>query len=122
MKAVTSLSFRISNGTRQGKILSPSLCKVYTDYFGAALRDTGSGCHSHDTCVNSLSYAYDMVLLAPTMDALQDLISVCEVYVATHDIVCNTPMTECMVIPPVHIKATYMSSAKLNRRTFTFVN
>ncbi|KAG0710111.1 hypothetical protein GWK47_015027 [Chionoecetes opilio] len=37
-----------------------------------------------------------MVLLAPTADELQDLINVCQVYAAKHDIVYNTTKTECM--------------------------
>ena len=45
------------------------------------------GCHIHDGCINSLSYADDMVLLTPSTDALQDIINVCQVYAAKHDIV-----------------------------------
>lgn len=40
-------------------------------------------------CVNLLGCVDDMVLLAPTINALQDLISVCEVYVARLDIIYN---------------------------------
>ncbi|KAG0712737.1 hypothetical protein GWK47_017775 [Chionoecetes opilio] len=91
-----SLSFSTANGIRQGGILSPYLYNLYTDDLSANLRDTGIGCHIHDGCINSLSYADDMVLLAPTADALQDLINVCQVYAAKHKIVYNTTKTECM--------------------------
>ncbi|KAG0722901.1 hypothetical protein GWK47_005794 [Chionoecetes opilio] len=64
------------------------------------------GCHIHDGCINSLSYADDMVLLAPTADALQDLINVCQVYAAKHDIVYNTTKTECMVVSPARAQQT----------------
>ena len=74
-------------------MLSPYLYNVYTDDLSATLGDTGIGCHIHDGCINSLSYADDMVLLAPTTDALQDLINVCQVYAAQHDIVYNTTKT-----------------------------
>ncbi|KAG0715314.1 hypothetical protein GWK47_012229 [Chionoecetes opilio] len=46
----------------------------------ANLRDTGVGCYIHDGCINSLSYADDMVLLSSTPDALQALINVCQAY------------------------------------------
>ena len=117
-----SLPFKTANGIRQGGILSPYLYNVYTDDLSAALRDTGTGCHLHDKCVNSLSYADDMVLLAPTAEALQDLIGVCEVYAARHDIVYNTTKTECMVVPPAHSKVTYLASAWLGGCALTFVD
>ena len=120
--AATSLPFKTANGIRQGGILSPYLYNVYTDDLSAALRDTKVGCHIHDECINSLSYADDMVLLAPTLDALQRLIGVCEVYAARHDIVYNTTKTECMVVPPAHSKVTYRKSAWLSGCALAFVD
>ena len=79
--------------------MSPYLYNVYTDDLSVTLRDTGIGCHIHDGCINSLSYADDLVLLAPSADTLQDLINACQVCIAKHDIVYNTTKTECMVIP-----------------------
>ncbi|KAG0710958.1 hypothetical protein GWK47_002394 [Chionoecetes opilio] len=79
---------------------------MYMDDLSANLRDTGIGCHMHDGCINSLSYADDMVLLAPTADALQDLINVCQVYAAKHAIVYNTTKTECMVVSPARAQTT----------------
>jgi len=117
-----SLPFKTANGIRQGGILSPYLYNVYTDDLNVTLRDTGIGCHIHDGCINSLSYADDMVLLAPTADALQDLINVCQVYGAKHDIVYNTTKTECMVVPPAHSKVNYLKSAWLNGCALTFVD
>ena len=102
--------------------MSPYLYNVYTDDLSATLRDTGIGCHIHDGCINSLSYADDMVLLAPTTDALQDLINVCQVYAAEHDIVYNTTKTECMVVPPARSKVNYLKSAWLNGSALTFVD
>lgn len=52
-----------------------------------------SGCHLHDKCLNSPNYADDMVLLAPTVDALQDVISVRVVIGARHEVVYNVIKT-----------------------------
>ena len=43
-----------------------------------------------DAWVNSLSYADDMVLLAPTVTALQTLLELCHAYAGPHDIVLYT--------------------------------
>ena len=72
---------------------------MYTDDLSVILRDAGIGCDIHDGCINSLSYADDMVLLTPSTDALQDLTNVCQVYAAKHDIAYNSTKTECMVVP-----------------------
>ena len=120
--ASISLPFKTANGIRQGGILSPYLYNVYTDDLTAALRDTGTGCHLHDKCINSLSYADDMVLLAPTVEALQELIGVCQAYADRHDIVYNTTKTECMVVPPPHSRVEYQTSAWLNGSALTFVD
>ncbi|KAG0723734.1 hypothetical protein GWK47_042046 [Chionoecetes opilio] len=47
--------------------------------------------------------------LAPTGDALQDLINVCQVYAAKHDIVYNTTKTECR---EYHRQHTQVNSLK----------
>ena len=47
------------------------------------------GCYAGGAWVNSLSYADDMVLLAPTVTAIQTLLEVCRAYAGPHDIVYN---------------------------------
>ena len=49
------------------------------------------------TWVNSLSYADDMVLFAPTVTALQTRLEVCRAYAGSHDIVYNTKKTVSML-------------------------
>ena len=41
-----------------------------------------------------------MVLLAPTVTALQTLLEVCCAYAGSHDIVYNTTKTVCMLVRP----------------------
>ena len=70
--------------------------------------------------INSMSYADDMVLLAPSADALQDLINMHQVYAGKHDIVCNTTNTLCMVVP-LRSKVNYLESAQLSEHALTSV-
>ena len=70
--------------------LSPLLYNVYTDNVNHHLHATGVGCYVGGAWVNSLSYADDMVLLAPTVTALQTLLDKCRSYAGPHDIVYNT--------------------------------
>jgi hypothetical protein len=53
------VKFNVSNGVRQGGILSPKLFTVYMDDLIERLIATGVGCHIGDKCVNNLWYADD---------------------------------------------------------------
>ena len=64
------MTFHCSNGIRQGGQLSPFLYNVYTDDLNHHLQATGVGCYVGGAWANSLIYADDMVLLAPTVIAL----------------------------------------------------
>jgi hypothetical protein len=92
--------FRTTNGIRQGGLLSPLLFNVYVDSLHDQLSLSGVGCHIDDCCINAISYADDMVLLAPHADALQMMLNVCEAEAATLDIEYNTSKTVCMLIKP----------------------
>ena len=94
---VLSDGFTVSNGVRQGGILSPFLYNLYTNSLSAALDDTGVGCHYLGS-VNHVAYADDMILLAPTPFGLQTL--TCYRFSVEHDIVYSTKKTVCMVRCP----------------------
>ena len=75
-----SLFFTITNGVRQGCILSPKLFFVYMDDFSKMLNDSGMGCYIDNVCVNHVFYADDLCLMAPCAIAFQQLINVCHRY------------------------------------------
>jgi len=59
----------MSNGVRQGGILSPFLFRLYICDLTAKLTNTGFSCNIRGTIINVLCYADDMVLLAPSWAA-----------------------------------------------------
>ena len=65
-----SCELKVSNGIRQGGLISPVPYNVYTDGLSDLLRGTKIGCHIGGECVRYISYADDMVLLAPSAKAL----------------------------------------------------
>ena len=95
----TSEGFEVTNGVRQGGILSPYLFNMYIDGLSEALNDSGVGCHYLGS-VNHICYADDMVLLAPTAYGLQRMLNMCADYAANHDILFNTKKTVCMAFLP----------------------
>ena len=72
-----SKDFSIGNGVKQGGVLSPRLFCVYIDGLFKFLRRKKTGCWLHDEFVGILGYADDLLLLAPSLDALQEMITNC---------------------------------------------
>ena len=68
--------FTISDGVRQGGILSPRLFAVYVDDLSKQLIDARSGCSIEHQCINHVMYADDICILAPSALGLQKLLDV----------------------------------------------
>ena len=85
-----SSSFRITNGTRQGSVLSPALFSVYLDDLIIKLRELGLGCHVGGWWMGACGYADDLILLAPLRSVLQEMVRVCQEYGELHNLVFST--------------------------------
>ena len=68
---VNSAYFNVSNGVRQGGILSPKLFAIYVDDLSHELTLCKSGCYIDDQCMNHVMYADDICLMAPSAIGLQ---------------------------------------------------
>ena len=89
--------FLMSNGVRQGGILSPFLFRFYIRDLITKLTNTGFGCNNRGTIINVLCYADDMVLLAPSWAALQYLLNVLEAESVSINMSFNTKKDLCCI-------------------------
>ena len=71
-------TFAVSNGVKQGGVLSARLFCVYIDDIFQLLRRKKSGCWVNGNYTGILGYADDLLLLATSRDALQEMIKNCE--------------------------------------------
>ena len=97
-----SAFFTISNGVRQGGILSPKLFSVYMDDLSKMLIKSGIGCHIDNTCVNQVFYADDLCKMAPCAIALQVLLNICHCYSVTVDLNFNNKSFCSTFIPKLY--------------------
>ncbi|KAL0810266.1 hypothetical protein ABMA28_010428 [Loxostege sticticalis] len=92
-----SEEYRLECGVRQGGLTSPRLFNLYIDELIVGLSNMRVGCWVDGVCINSISYADDMVLLAPTVRALRSMLNLCESYAKYHGLVYNVKKSEYMV-------------------------
>ena len=102
-----SKRFRISNGVRQGAIISPILFCVYFDVLLGNLSLPGIGCHINLFFFGALAYADDLVLLAPTANAMRSMLHVSDVYAAQYNVLFNDNKSKCICCHPIGISKFY---------------
>ena len=116
-----SHAFTVSNGVRQGGILSPYFFNIYMNNLSMELSLSKIGCCINDTSINHIMYADDAVLLAPSPAGLQKLLNICAKYSVHNDIIYNVRKTVCMCIMPKSVRNIHLPELTLCGQTLTFV-
>ena len=85
----TTSSFFVSNGVKQGGILSPILFNVYMDQLSVKLNASNIGGDIGDVLVNHLCYADDICLISLSSAGMQQLLNICDTYAKEYDLLYN---------------------------------
>ena len=85
----TSSKFHVTNGVKQGGVLSPLLFAVYIDKLLVKLKKSGIGCHIGKTFAGAFGYADDIILLSPTVNSIKSLYNMCHEFGREFDIKFN---------------------------------
>ena len=79
--------------------MSPQLFAVCIDDVIKAVQSVGIGCYMRHVCVNIILYADDILLLSPSVEGLQQILTVCETAI-TLGLCLNYRKSVCMRVGP----------------------
>jgi len=96
--------FIVSNGVRQGGVLSPVLFSIYMDDLSHLLTKSGIGCFMSSALINHVFYADDIVLMSPSAKGLQHLINLSVQYSDAHSLTFNALKSFCVSFIPHCLK------------------
>ena len=112
----------MSNGIRQGSILSRYLFNVYVDELNHLLSNAGIGCHNAGKTMNNFSYADDLALIAPTASSLNVLLGICDKFAEDNYIKFNTTKSVCMCVLPQRSAIEKLPNVYLSGNVLAYVN
>jgi hypothetical protein len=82
--------FPLTNGVKQGAVLSAILYCFYMNGLFALLRERKAGCWVKGVFYGMIGYSDDNWLLAPSRPALQEMLDTCEEYAEEHNLKFST--------------------------------
>ena len=94
------LRFPVSNGVRQGGVLSPIPFTVYIDDLLLELEKKGIGCYWNKHYVGAVCYADDITPLAPSPTALHLMLTTCSSFATSHSLVFNAKQNSAYSLLP----------------------
>lgn len=103
-----SNKFSVSNGVRQGGVLSPILFTVYVDDLLTELENKGVGYYWNNHFVGALCYADDIALLAPSPAALRLMLDTYSSFASSRSLLFN-----------VYLSKTQLSLVRFSRTCFS---
>ena len=88
-----SANFCLTNGVKQGGILSPILFTIYFDELLMRLKQAGFGCHIEGEYAGALCYADDLTLLSPSLLGMNAMLEICAKFAAEYSVAFNPSKT-----------------------------
>jgi hypothetical protein len=112
--------FNVSNGIKQGGVLSPWLFNLYMDKLSIELSKLNIGARLAGRIMNHLGYADDLCIMSLTSCGMQRLLQCCDEYAIEHDLLFNGAKSVCMLFKPRNLKLHVLPDLVLNGKTLLY--
>ena len=112
--SVLSEKFSVTNGIKQGGIVSPKLFNICVNTLSVSLNEKYIGCCLNGKVVNHLYYADDLVLVSPTASGMNELLQVCEHFSEKFGLKFNEQKTVLLYLMPQKLKIKPGTSVMMN--------
>ena len=89
-----STDFSVSNGVKQGALITPILFTAYIDKLFKQLKRNGIGCHVGPVYAGEIGYADDVSLAAPSLYSLKCMIATFKEFAKKHQITFNLTISK----------------------------
>ena len=86
----------VSNGVKQGGVLSSMLFSLYIDPLLLKLKQSGVGCHINGNFMGGLSYADNLTLICPSILGQNKMFKICNTFSKKNSILFNNKKTTCI--------------------------
>ena len=86
---------------------------IYLDGLLRTMSSCKIGCFIGTMFIGILTYADDFALLAPTLQAMRRMLSICKKYSAEFDMVFNASKSKCIICAPRSIKTVIFLNLQL---------
>ena len=123
-----SKKFNVTNGVRQGAVSSPILFCIYINKLITKIKYHGIGCQINNVFLGIWIYADDIVLLAPSRQGLQAMVTLCENFANEMKLTFSTNAiidkckTKCIVFSNSIVNRDDYSPIMLNNLPLPYVN
>ena len=107
--------FDVSNGVKQGGVLSPKLFNVYLYRLLNELQNSGYGCYIGNTFMGSFCYADDVTILSPSVEGVCKMLDICESFSVKYDLKFNVSKSKLLCFgqspgkPVIHFQGEILS-------------
>ena len=81
--------FQVSNGVKQGGVLSPTLFGIYVNDLLNRLKNSPFGCRVGHTYSGAFAYADDVALVAPSLYSLRKMCAICSQFATEYQLQFN---------------------------------